>query len=42
MGTKYFALMKEYLFEVVGGKMLRGISGSKKEEITVGWRKLHN
>jgi hypothetical protein len=34
--------MKEYLLEVVGGKMSRGILGPKKEEIRVGWRKLHN
>jgi hypothetical protein len=33
MGMKYFALMKEYLFAVVGGKMLRGILGPKKEEM---------
>jgi hypothetical protein len=42
MGTKYFALLKEYLYEVVGRKMLREIWGQKKEEITVGWRKMHN
>jgi hypothetical protein len=42
MGTKYFVLMKEYLLEVVEGKMSRGIFGPKKEEVTVGWRKVHN
>jgi hypothetical protein len=42
MGTKYFVLMKEYLLEVVGGKMSREILRPKKKEIRLGWRKLHN
>jgi hypothetical protein len=36
MATKYFALIKEYLFEVVRRKVLRVISGPKREEIAGG------
>jgi hypothetical protein len=42
MGTICFTITKDNLFEVVRGKMLRGIFGTKEEEIRVGWRKLHN
>jgi hypothetical protein len=35
------ALRKEHRLRVYGNKVLRRLSGHNREEMTVGWRKLH-
>jgi hypothetical protein len=35
-------LREEYRLRVFGNGVLRGIFGSKREEVTGEWRKLHN
>jgi hypothetical protein len=34
--------MEEHGLRVFENKVLRGIFGSKRDEVTGGWRKLHN
>jgi hypothetical protein len=35
-------LREEYILEVFENRVLRGISGLKRDEVVGGWRKLHN
>jgi hypothetical protein len=40
--TWSLTLREEHRLKVFENRVLRGIFGSKKDEVTVGWRKLHN
>jgi hypothetical protein len=40
--TWFLTLREEHRLRVFGNRVLRGIFGSKRDELTGGWRKLHN
>jgi hypothetical protein len=40
--TLSLTLREEYRMRVFENRVLRGIFGQKKDELTVGWRKFHN
>jgi hypothetical protein len=40
--TWYLALREEHRLRVFGNRLSRRIFGSKRDEVTRGWRKLHN